>query len=295
MAAFLYRYTHPRWNAPKPNAGKATYLANLEATDSDGFYPEAGQIRGSTYARSITGEYYGNYQGSVSYGLAGKFDRFQATLGIDDRSPDATAVYRVVVYGDDRIIATKDVRINQAVGLDVSVVGNGNLQIEATSIGGDDGATLVLGNARILSGVTPKPAPPAPNAPRVDYLSQMSSVSFDSYSNGTSTISGKIYQSSLSRFFNYDSPEAVEYNLSRKYKMFRASLGVDDSRADTTAQYDVRIYVDGVERYRDEVGFGEVKDIAVPVSGKLRLRIVATLVHSSGDSTLALGNARLEY
>ncbi|WP_408669497.1 S-layer homology domain-containing protein [Kocuria marina] len=60
MAAFLYRYTHPRWNAPKPNAGKATYLANLEATDNDGFYPEAGQIRGSTYARSITGEYYGN-------------------------------------------------------------------------------------------------------------------------------------------------------------------------------------------------------------------------------------------
>ncbi|NDO78821.1 hypothetical protein GKZ75_11460, partial [Kocuria indica] len=126
--------------------------------------------------------------------MAGKFDRFQATLGIDDRSPDATAVYRVVVYGDDRIIATKDVRINQAVGLDVSAVGIGNLQIEATSIGGDDGSTLVLGNARILSGVTPKPAPPAPNAPRVDYLSQMSSVSFDSYSNGTSTMASSTGQ-----------------------------------------------------------------------------------------------------
>ena len=82
----------------------------------------------------------------------------------------------------------------------------------------------------------------------------------------------------------------IEYDLNRNYEEFRATIGVrDDVTADSRIQFDV--IVDGQVAVSQQLGLGTSSDIAVDVSGALRVRLQATRLDGSQPRGV-FGNAR---
>ena len=69
---------------------------------------------------------------------------------------------------------------------------------------------------------------------------------------------------------------AIEYNLGKRFRTFEAVVGVADNVEDSRQIGVFEVYVDGVRKLRRQVQFGQPKRVSVPITGALRLRLLAT-------------------
>jgi hypothetical protein len=145
---------------------------------------------------------------------------------------------------------------------------------------------------------TPKSGePPAPlivlsvaRQPVTRYLADTSPVAGES-GTGAATVNGKAYAHSVTMdLTRWITDGAAEYDLGRKYRRLKATVGVtDDSSSSTRVTFEV--FADGRKIAAETVGLGAAQQIDADLTGVLRLKITAT--RSDGDGTAVWGDAAI--
>ncbi|WP_329054467.1 protein kinase [Amycolatopsis sp. NBC_01488] len=125
---------------------------------------------------------------------------------------------------------------------------------------------------------------------------QPASGSWDA--NQNANIAGKNYLHSLGAQVASDSrTEAVEYNVSKGFRRFTATAGIDDNAGDSSLKMQLEIFADGREIFNKPVAYGTPTPIDLDVSGVLRLRFQYEGVSGNSEccarSYLVLGTAEL--
>ena len=130
------------------------------------------------------------------------------------------------------------------------------------------------------------------------YLDSAQPASGQWEANQNANIAGKNYLHSLGAQVESDShTEAVEYNISKGFRRFTATAGIDDNAGDSSLKMQLEIFADGREIFNKPVAYGTPTPIDLDVSGVLRLRFQYEGV--SGDNSsfsrsyLVLGTAEL--
>lgn len=143
----------------------------------------------------------------------------------------------------------------------------------------------------------PKTAPAAPVT--TAYLNELPyTPDSDPYdTRDTANINGNTYPRSQGAQFCFGSNRRNwEYNLGRKYRTFRATLGLDDnSERDAVVRFEV--FADGRSIYRQDAHLRQAFPVNAPVNGALRLQLVSTLLSKEGGcggATSEWGDARVE-
>ncbi len=93
------------------------------------------------------------------------------------------------------------------------------------------------------------------------------------------------------------STQTVEYNLSKGYRKFQATAGVDDQSPDSGMTVNMQIFGDNRQLSSDTISFGKPTPISVDVSGVLRLKIQFQPVSTGScyqTSYFDLGTAQLQ-
>ncbi|WIY05134.1 protein kinase [Amycolatopsis mongoliensis] len=90
----------------------------------------------------------------------------------------------------------------------------------------------------------------------------------------------------------------VEYNISKGFRRFTATAGVDDNAVDSTLKMQLEVFADGREIFNKPVPYGTPVPVDLDISGVLRLRIQWEAVSGNRDiccrsSYLVLGTAEL--
>jgi NPCBM/NEW2 domain/PASTA domain len=109
------------------------------------------------------------------------------------------------------------------------------------------------------------------------------------------TINATVHPNALVCSPSNDDIESSEYVLNRRVELFEASIGIDD-RSATTVPVAFRVYVDDVLAFEASMSYGSAQEIAVPVSGALRVRldvVRAGELDSCCDTQAGWGSARL--
>ncbi|WP_371212504.1 NPCBM/NEW2 domain-containing protein [Kocuria sp. SM24M-10] len=293
MAAFLYRYAVPADGMP-------AYLTELTPlVETEHFVPwgDAG-VDGSTYPNSVmTTVLNDDVPQAVSYDLAAKYDRFQAVLGVSDMSLSTQGTFRYEVFGDGELLSAQEVAFGATAPVDVPVTGVRTLEIKVTRLqGGEQSSAGVLGSVRLVIGAQPLPTAAVEEAPSAGYLAELQAVVDDMFYAGGATIGGTAYPNSITRAMTAEnSTSSTEYNLSRDYTTFSGHLGLDDELTeDSSAEYAVKFFVDGTEKFTTTVTAGAATDFSVDVQNGLRLKIEVTRTGGgAGDSVLVIGDPRL--
>jgi NPCBM/NEW2 domain-containing protein len=110
------------------------------------------KINGDPYPHSQgAGFCFGSNQRNWEYDLGRKFSRFRATIGLSDSST-SKALVRYEIVGDEQPIYKKDVRLGQAVSVDVPVQNVLRLRLKSTLLskeGACGAASAEWGEARV--------------------------------------------------------------------------------------------------------------------------------------------------
>ncbi|MEU8631356.1 protein kinase [Amycolatopsis sp. NPDC048633] len=133
------------------------------------------------------------------------------------------------------------------------------------------------------------------------YLSDLRPVNGNSWTNDTlpADIAGKSYLHSVSKSVSYCSDTgAIEYNISKGYRRFAATAGMDDNSGDAGLKVQLEVFGDGRKLKSVTLELGKATPIDVDVSGVLRLRLSwqvanATCSGGVGGDAFALGEAKL--
>ena len=113
-----------------------------------------------------------------------------------------------------------------------------------------------------------------PDGKVLRYLSDMDRVEGQSPNRGSFIVNGVPHAHSIAHT-QFGSSTATEYDLGRAFETFEATIGLrDDSSATGSAKFEV--FLDGRSTEARTVAFGRAVDLKVPVTGVLRLRLVAT-------------------
>jgi hypothetical protein len=137
------------------------------------------------------------------------------------------------------------------------------------------------------------PAQPlTPGGKVVRYLSDMEPVEGEYAATGAFSINGVAHAHSLA-FDQYLTSYATEYDLGRAFDSFKVTIGLrDDSSSAGRTKFEV--FLDGRSAAARTVGLGKAVDLDIPVGGVLRLRLVATPVHTRSVEVFSTwGDARL--
>jgi hypothetical protein len=126
----------------------------------------------------------------------------------------------------------------------------------------------------------------------VRYLSDMERVEGEYPATGAFSINGVARAHSLA-FDQYLTSYATEYDLGRAFDSFKVTIGLrDDSNSAGRTRFEV--FLDGRSAAARTVGLGKAVDLDIPVGGVLRLRLVATPVHTRSVEVFSTwGDARL--
>jgi serine/threonine-protein kinase len=94
------------------------------------------------------------------------------------------------------------------------------------------------------------------------------------------------------------STQAVEYNISKGFRRFTATAGIDDNAVDSSLKMQLEIFADGREIFNKPVAYGTPVPVDLDISGVLRLRFQWEAVSGSrsiccSGSYLVLGTAEL--
>ncbi|WP_410618218.1 protein kinase domain-containing protein [Amycolatopsis sp. cmx-8-4] len=130
------------------------------------------------------------------------------------------------------------------------------------------------------------------------YLDSVHPASGSWSGNVTNTdIAGKNYLHALgSDVRSGTRTETVEYNISKGFRRFTATAGIDDNAGDSSLKMQLEVFADGREIFNKPVTFGAPVPIDLDISGVLRLRIQYEAVSGAECCTtnyLVLGTAEL--
>jgi NPCBM/NEW2 domain-containing protein len=123
----------------------------------------------------------------------------------------------------------------------------------------------------------------APSSGDAVYLADLDPVGTqdDGLEPGTWEVEGIRYENSLGMdtgCLDFETA-TVEYNVSRHYRRFHASIGLsDEADAEQVATFD--LLLDGTVRFTREVGLGETVVVEEDISGAYRLQLVVTSTHN---------------
>ncbi|MFF2206281.1 NPCBM/NEW2 domain-containing protein [Streptomyces sp. NPDC058145] len=130
------------------------------------------------------------------------------------------------------------------------------------------------------------------------YLSETDPLSSEyGVENGSAEINGEQYSQSVAMRADKSSVPFgdAEYNLGRKWHSFDATIGLrDDSPRDAALKFEV--FADGEKLHEERMMVGESSEIALKVSGKLRLTLKVSYDASEDIDAYCYGvwgNARL--
>lgn len=262
------------------------------------------EVGGAIYADSLycENDRVGD-DGWVEYDLGRRYKSFRSVVGIDDNSPNSSVTYRFRVFGDGELLSESDVAFGERKVLTTGVRGVLRLRLEVSVIQADGtfddaiavwGAPMVTGGAKAPVESTGEVKPLTRARPGTDFNSvRLDSCSDLSWRVDPVTINGSTYSDSL-----YCENDRVgddgwlEYNLSRAYTRFTATLGQGDNSVATDVTYRFRVFADDELLYSTDLGFGQSQPIDVDVSNRLRLRLEVEVVAASGgfsDAVAAFG------
>jgi len=133
------------------------------------------------------------------------------------------------------------------------------------------------------------------------YLADLRPVNGSSWSNDSrpGNIAGKSYLHTVSRSVSYCSETgAIEYNVSKGYRRFVSTAGMDDNSGDAGLKVQFEVFGDGRKLKSATLELGKVTPIDVDVSGVLRLRLSWQVVNPNchdgvGGDAFDLGEAKL--
>jgi hypothetical protein len=133
--------------------GVSTYIEDMEYTSTSDPYDtrETADINGRSHIHSQGAQFcFGDKDRKWEYNLGRRYDRFRATVGLDDNST-TEAVVRYEVVGDGRTLYLQDVRFGESFPIDVSAQNVLRLQLVTTLLseeGSCGSATAQWGEAR---------------------------------------------------------------------------------------------------------------------------------------------------
>lgn len=158
--------------------------------------------------------------------------------------------------------------------------------------------TQVATPAPLATASASSPAEPTASSdtPVTTYLDDGTSLADPVDNTGTVSINGKSYPHTLGAEFCPPLDNRTwEYNLSRGYRTFEATIGLDDE-SNSQAVVRFEVFGDNQPLFTRDVSFGPSFDISAPVQNVLRLRLVTTPLSQPGCSGTKprWGNARIE-
>ncbi|MEU5259713.1 NPCBM/NEW2 domain-containing protein [Amycolatopsis sp. NPDC021455] len=110
-------------------------------------------------------------------------------------------------------------------------------------------------------------------------------------------IAGKNYLHALGNDVRRDTPpQGIEYNISKGFRRFTATAGIDDNAVDSSLKIQMEIFADGRRVFSKQVAYGAPTPIDLDVSGVLRLAFRYAGVSGSeccATSELVLATAEL--
>lgn len=232
--------------------------------------------------------------GFVTFNLSRDFNRFRATVGLADHSPDSAHVSVRFIVDDQQVLFLPEFDVFETHEVDLDVDGALRLRIEIET--NSSLARVALGHGRLLpsdavdSVPTPDPGDPPASSVLNDGLrleDDASSLDYDS-----ADISGETYRPAFS--FGrpgFTSGGYVTFDLGRDHARFRALLGITDDAPDGSSAA-VRLLVDGREvAFYPALTVASAIPIDLDVTDALRLRI--EIAPSRAEVRAAFGHARL--
>ncbi len=113
------------------------------------------------------------------------------------------------------------------------------------------------------------------------YLDQLQGLN-DTPAPGSREIGGTNYPHAMHTDLNgcaSSDSHSYEYDLGRHYRKFITAIGVDDAAADSSTQVQFEVFIDGVRKSSVVKGIGNATQQQFDVTGALRLKMIATMVH----------------
>jgi hypothetical protein len=250
----------------------ATYLTEARPVESSGYSEGARSVNGVVHAQSIAFTVR-QYSESAEFDLARRAVRFRATVGLSDRSSDATGRAQFDVFADGKNVYSRQLGLGQSEVLDLDMTDVLRLRIAVTGL--QSGAVEpTFGNPRTTATAGPDDVATftrVRTAEPVLYLSEQQAVISSGYSSGPTAISGTSYARSV-RFGVWQYSEYAEYDLGRAYRRLQAQIGLaDDSSSAGRAQMDV--FLDGQRIASHQVVLGQAVPLDLDVTKGLRLRL----------------------
>ncbi|HEX4726129.1 MAG TPA: protein kinase [Pseudonocardiaceae bacterium] len=136
-------------------------------------------------------------------------------------------------------------------------------------------------------------------APVTVYLDSLDPATGDWSGGDNAEVGGQQLTHALITYLgDCESPHDVEYNVSKGYRQFVATAGIDDSSPDSSAKVQVQVFGDGRQLQNTTMNFGTANPISVDLSGVLRLRVewqdISNTTNGCDDTDkLVFGEARL--
>jgi hypothetical protein len=134
--------------------------------------------------------------------------------------------------------------------------------------------------------------------PILTYLDSQEPVNGNWDDMAASSLSGKVFPHSVGdRVSACSGTREVEYNLSKGYRKFVATAGLDDNSEDDSLAMQLEIFADGRQVYATKIQYGHPVAITVDVTTVLRLKVqfrpIGAGAGQCGDDELVLGDGRL--
>ena len=277
---------------PDPDAeadpDPTTFLTRLFPVDDDEAVLEGlAHIAGDPYTESVYWFHSNNDDLSwAEYNLSSDYSSFCAVVGVRDDA-ETNAEYEVEILADGVSLFLDRIALNEPVAVALNVQGALRLRLETrdATTSADDGY-VVWGNAYVQNeGQCTPPDPDAEADPDpTTFLTRLFPVDDDeAVLEGLAEVGGQTYTQSVYWFHsNNDDLSWAEYNLSKDYERFCSLIGVRDD-AETNAEYEVEVLVDGSSLFIDRITLNNPVTVDVSVRDGLRLRLETRDATTSSD------------
>ena len=118
------------------SVGGLTYLSDMTALDDSDYYrfeTGPGTVSGQIYTRSVLLDPYAERPGYVEYDLGRRYKTLSGTVGLSDAVPSDT-VMRVEIYADGTPLFNQDLRLGQAVPIELDMANVLRLRLQVTDL-----------------------------------------------------------------------------------------------------------------------------------------------------------------
>ncbi len=308
---------------PTPSA-QITYLATLDYADASSkptkgkLGDEIASIEGELFTQAIATGFaaFGSPQRFVDYDLSGKFQRFEAEVGIHDNIENDTRI-QFQVLADGRTVFETEVPVRTGdppLPISINVEGVQTLTLVNVITRNDNCGFVgtcwaVWGDARVIrdeAASLQSPTGTPPSSMEISYLIDLPYLeeerlaAFGKAGNDIPSIEGQLFTRAIVMTLREEFQTFIMYDLGGRFQRFEAEAGLHDSIAnDTTASVEFRLLGDGKELFSTQRPLRPADPalpVQVDVSGVQQLMLF-TKTHSgpgySSPAAIVWGDARV--